>query len=322
MSFGFSVGDFLALGGQAWALYQACSSASEVFDSTARQCLDIYIVIGQTKQSIDNPRSQVDRTSYEAHVKLSVITSNCRTTLNNLEKILNRYKSLGTSTPTMWDTARFALRMFAKSDLAEVRSQLTLHVVTILGFLHSIQNERIERKLDMVIRHPPSHSFGAAAQTPNQNSTSIESLSKALNQKKKVLEDRIFQNKGWRGKIFTFNAAEQAASSLASPSFRYSKNDEYLSLLPEGWQRVWLNKDEYQYQYLLQSGKEIRSRPYNYRAPFDTTVDVELGDLSTDWKATKHANGHTHYFEPATGVAQLKIPLVKVTDVSEKHVVG
>ena len=44
--------------------------------------------------------STVDHTDYEAHVKFSVITSNCRTTFKKLERILNRYKSLATSPPT------------------------------------------------------------------------------------------------------------------------------------------------------------------------------------------------------------------------------
>jgi hypothetical protein len=104
-------------------------------------------------------------------------------------------------------------------------------------------------------------------------------------------------------------------------TFRYSKRDERLSLLPEGWRRVMTNETTYQYQYLL-SPKIISSRPYDIKEPFPTKLDVELSSLPLGWVESSSFSRGRYYIHSKTGAIQFSKPSIRVQISSVDHYVG
>lgn len=151
MSLGYSISDLIRLGKKAWELYDACSNASEVFESMAKHCLDIWIAIGHTERSLQQtPYSKLDQNDQKAQIELSLLTANCMSTLRRLERMLSKYPSLASANPSVWDTARFALNPSTKDDMADVRSSLTLHVAAIGVVLQNVYHKKIESKMDRI----------------------------------------------------------------------------------------------------------------------------------------------------------------------------
>ena len=319
MSFGTSLGDLVKLGKVAWSLYEACTNASSKYDSTARHFLDVYIAIEQSQRYLQSHEFKEDHQSHEDQAKFSLLIANCRDTLGRLERILSKYKSFGTSTPNLWDHARFALKLLTKDDLADIRSELSLRLSAIQLFLQNVQYQSLAAKLDR----------NRQAMKPTADVDNVEhlpglkdSLAKALANKRKTLEDRQLLDNDWRSFISLLDAAEQSSLKLDAPVFHYTENDVWLSSLPEGWQRVTLNKMEYQYRYVFQKGRHVHSQPYNFQAPFGTSLDVELDVLPPGWEEVERVGGPRHFFQRATGLSQLKKPSVKVSDCSKDHIVG
>ena len=340
MSLGYSVSDLVKLGQYAYSLYQACDSSSDVFQETAHQCLSIYIAVGQTQRELLHPNFSQGQDNYEAHVKLSALTTNCRATLNRLERILGRYKSLGTSMPRTWDTMRFAVRLLAKADLGDIRSQLILHLVALNVFLTTIKNDtlgRIERRLSDIAANVALMSMTSGEQisgatiSPGSSASQSKaqslppytqtSLHKAMKTKAEELQNILNSNPELSASVSLLSATQQTQLALSLPSYHYSKSEEWLSGLPEGWQRIMVNANAYQYKYLL-SSKNIRSRTYDLASPFETTLAVELDTLPLGWVENAKNPRRVHYYRPATGDTQFQRPLMDVTCHDESHIVG
>ena len=324
MSFGTSVGEFVKLGKKAWDLYQACFNAPEVFRSAAQQCFGIHAAIEQTQRSLFELDSNDNQHDHKVYVKLSMMTSNCRHTLTRLEQVLKKYKGLGTSGHNLWDTTRFALGG-AKDELAEIRSELGTHLTAISLFLQNIHYDRLQSSL----RRSESARLPASVVDRNQKETWYlqlpafpSSLQTALRTKKKTLLDRHPLKQEWCDSIVPLTAAEQSSRPSLDPDIYYSLDEQWLSVLPEGWQRVWLNAVNYQYRYVFRPKSQISSRAYDRIAPFETLIQVEVDDLPPGWERSTNANGVTHYFHQSTGKSQLRQPLLEVQDLSEEHIVG
>ncbi|KAL8827265.1 MAG: hypothetical protein Q9170_007080 [Blastenia crenularia] len=294
----------------------------------ARHCLDLYITIGQTKRSLQQvPNLKLNQNDRRAHTELSILTTNCMSTLKRLERMLGKYKSLATSHPTFLDTVKFALNPSNKEDLADIRSSLNLHLAAIGVFLQNVNHQKMEGKLDAIQQANETSiaqglQDGRPARETNMHLSGLQdSLPKAIAEKSKKIRDKHSLTE-WHGAINFLTAAESCKEPMPEPSIQYSESDERLNLLPEGWQRVHLNDTEYRYCYLFRKNKQISTRLYNKRAPFDLNVDVELDVLPPGWEEVITKTGSTHYFQPSTGCTQLRKPSVQVCDRSEEHIIG
>lgn len=361
MSFDFAAGDIFKLGQAAFALFEACNNASDVFQETAEQCLSIYIAIGQTQKEFCSSDSKLDPSHYAAHVELSALTTNCRSTLARLEQVIGRYKSLATPAPTIWDTMRFAIRQLINDELAEIRSKLTIHLLSLNLFLARVQGDMFDvivRKLDgmtgnlspalpdlAAINHAdntiPHHQLSflkdvgtgtpasqsrlrSSNQAPgqqNEDRITVESLHEAFKVKKEKLESLLKSTDDFQESLALMTAAEQEKPLLPPQEYHYSKTDERLSQLPEGWQRIKLNEQDYQYRYLFHA-KDIRTRTYNSAKPFDVTIDVESRSLPEGWRESATDKRGSHYVHEKTGTSQFNRPIVSLSNLSENHFVG
>ncbi|KAG8529739.1 uncharacterized protein KY384_005220 [Bacidia gigantensis] len=331
MTLGFSVGEFLKLGKETWKLYQACFNAPEVFSSAADQCFGIHAAIEQTQRYLYklNTNYDHDHQDREIYVKLAMMTANCRRTLSRLEKILKKSKGIGASGHNVWDTTMFALRG-TKEDLAEIRSELSSHMAAISLFLQSVHYQRDEgtpmkglpgKSEEIQARPSNFQSDGHGTQSPHVPYSSA-SLNSALQARKKILQESFSLDQDWRNQIRLLTAAEQSSRVAMNSDATYSGEEEWLSKLPEGWQRIWLNAVEYQYRYLFRPRSHIASRAYNALVPFETFVELNLENLPPGWVEKTNKFGSKHYFQPSTGNIQLIRPTGRFEELSSGHFVG
>jgi Hsp70 protein len=146
MSFGFAIGDFVALGKLAWGLYKQCKGASAEFAEICNEVLSIHTALRELEDEAQNEDSILNRAGKGRQKELSNIVQNCTQALQKLESLVTRYRSLGTSQKKVWDRIKFG-----DEGIQVIRNQLMLHTSTLTLFLTSLGTGslgRIEAKLD------------------------------------------------------------------------------------------------------------------------------------------------------------------------------
>ncbi|KAJ8126753.1 hypothetical protein O1611_g6888 [Lasiodiplodia mahajangana] len=92
MSFGVSFGDIVLASSLAWRVYKGCKDSGESFQRLSGDVASLHVVLKETEDYLgeftDLDTSRVNR--------LQILTDSCRNTLNDLEKLLRSYDSLGT----------------------------------------------------------------------------------------------------------------------------------------------------------------------------------------------------------------------------------
>ena len=126
MSFGFSISDFVGLGQLAWRITQECQEAGPDFVELQTEALSMHAVLNATQEVIERAtptRAQTER--------LIIVGKGCRDTLIQIDKMLARYRRLGSSQQRLRDKLRW------KGDKAQqLRIQLISHA-TMLASLNS-----------------------------------------------------------------------------------------------------------------------------------------------------------------------------------------
>ncbi|KAN0101440.1 hypothetical protein V8E51_011950 [Hyaloscypha variabilis] len=150
MSFGYSVGDFVAIGQLAWTVYKSCKGAPGEFQELARELSSLHTILHELEDDAKTPTSLLNRRGAERKPELEVLLANLSTTLNQVDDIVKRYHSLGRDQKKTWDRVKFATK-----DLADLRSKLQLHITGINLFISSLSAgslARIEGLLDELVR--------------------------------------------------------------------------------------------------------------------------------------------------------------------------
>jgi chromosome segregation ATPase len=125
MSFGVGLGDLLHITKVAWDIYKACKESSEDFRRLSQEVASLHVVLKETEDYI---REFTDIDTSRRH-RLEILTDGCNSTLQDLQKLLNSYESLGTQAQRTWDRMRFGLE-----DLADVRSRLVSNATLLTAF--------------------------------------------------------------------------------------------------------------------------------------------------------------------------------------------
>jgi hypothetical protein len=125
MSFGYSVGDFLAVAALAWSLYKDCSSAPESFQNVAQEVLSLYAVLKEAEESVFKYPLSLER-----QTRLKVVGDGCEKILLDLQTLVTKYHSLGTNRKRTWDRLRWH-----SNDIAELRTRLTSNIGLLTAFI-------------------------------------------------------------------------------------------------------------------------------------------------------------------------------------------
>ena len=115
MSFGYSLGDFIAIGTLAWNLYKSCKGAPESFGDISSEVLSLHAVLKEAEETIF--AQPLSPTKQE---RLKVVGDGCYHVLKDLDKLVQKYQSLGTQSKRTWDRMRWGTE-----DIAELRARLT-----------------------------------------------------------------------------------------------------------------------------------------------------------------------------------------------------
>lgn len=125
MSFGFSVGDFVTIGKLAMTVYRSCRDAPDSFGNISHDVLSLYAVLAEVGDIVPKEQLSVARRDH-----LSVVLNGCYAVLKDLQVLVNKYESLGTSRQRTWDRVKWSL-----NDIAELRGRLTSNTVLLTAFM-------------------------------------------------------------------------------------------------------------------------------------------------------------------------------------------
>ncbi|MCJ1263552.1 hypothetical protein MMC22_003422 [Lobaria immixta] len=141
MSFGYSVSDFVAAGQLAWKIYKVCKDAPENFKNIAQEVLSLHAVLKELEETYPDANFSAAQQS-----RLRIVGDGCRAVLEDLQGLVDRYNSLGTSTKRTWD--RLA---WGSEDIAELRSRLISNTGLLTTLINASQ-VTVQKKLDMFLR--------------------------------------------------------------------------------------------------------------------------------------------------------------------------
>lgn len=89
------------------------------------EVLSLHAVLKEVEETLsDYPLSQSKQASLEA------ITNGCQNVLQDLQSLVDRYRSLGSQTKRSWDRLRWH-----SNDIAELRARLTSNTVLLTAFI-------------------------------------------------------------------------------------------------------------------------------------------------------------------------------------------
>lgn len=111
MSFGFSVGDFIAAGDLAWRLYRDCykiaRGAPQEFQLLVGEISTLSHSLKLLREEVDDPESALVLAGEDRVRMVNDVVANIRVTLAKLEKVAKRYEILGSGSKTKQIWAKF-----------------------------------------------------------------------------------------------------------------------------------------------------------------------------------------------------------------------
>lgn len=125
MSFGYSIGDFAALGQLAWKIYKSCKDAPESFKNISQEVSSLHLVPKELEETFLDTKLSTAQQS-----RLETIGEGCRGVLEDLQCSLNRYNSLGTKSKRTWDRLGWGSK-----DIAELRFRLISNTGLMTAFV-------------------------------------------------------------------------------------------------------------------------------------------------------------------------------------------
>lgn len=132
MSFGYGVGDVVALAELSWTIYKSCKEAPSSFENLSQEVLSLHAVL---KEAEDNLSGHVLSQAQQAG--LEIVMNGCRSVLDDLQTLVKKYESLGSRSKRTWDRLRWS-----SNDIPELRSRLISSTTLFTAFLKSAYSSR------------------------------------------------------------------------------------------------------------------------------------------------------------------------------------
>lgn len=154
MSFGYAVGDVIAVTQLAWNTVQNARKACGEHDELSREVLSLHVVLRRLEQEVEKPENPInDVESGDTHrEELRVIFDGCKKVLNILDQVLTKYNALSErerSGRKLWQQIRFGNGKM--TNLAEMRGKLTYYTSAMSLFLNMVSvgtMGRVERQMN------------------------------------------------------------------------------------------------------------------------------------------------------------------------------
>jgi hypothetical protein len=152
MSFGYSVGGFLALTQLAWKVVQSSRKACGAHDELTREVTSPHLVLHRLQLEVSKPESLINRNDDNRREELAVLSGGCNRVLRVLSQILEKYNALSDeerSFTKLWQKIRFGNGEM--QDLMEIRQKISTYTSAITLFLNLLligSQGRVERYMD------------------------------------------------------------------------------------------------------------------------------------------------------------------------------
>jgi len=127
MPMGTGVGEFLSAARLAWRVYNACKDAPNQFKAISEEVEALHVVLESIKKVILDSGLDASRAD-----DLNRVSGGCVTVLTELEALLDKYKSLGTTRRT-WDKLRWG-----QEKIDPLRARITSNVSLLSAFNSSL----------------------------------------------------------------------------------------------------------------------------------------------------------------------------------------
>ncbi|KAI9772340.1 MAG: hypothetical protein M1840_001089 [Geoglossum simile] len=148
MSYGFAVGDFVATGQLAWALYRDCYTVARGAPQEFQLLLgEITALSGSLKilqEEVDNPDSILRRSGEDRVRMVNEMVSRVNVTLRELQKVATKYTILGNGSKgkRIWQKLKWSVEF---SSIDSLRNKLIYHNGVMNLLLTSVGNSSLNR---------------------------------------------------------------------------------------------------------------------------------------------------------------------------------
>ena len=128
MSFGYGASDFLKLCEISWSIYKACRDAPTSFGQVAQEVLSLEAIMREVGDTLKG-----EALSPQQQAGLKTLGEGCQSILKELQDLVGRYGSLGTTSKKAWDRLKWSSK-----DIAGIRTRLTSNTVLLTAYLRHV----------------------------------------------------------------------------------------------------------------------------------------------------------------------------------------
>ena len=143
MSFGFSIGDFIAVGKLAFDLIEACKNASAEYHELGELCRIVSIAVEACRPN--DPFTVLRRQNAES---IAILAADCLSTLRQLQDLLGSYQNMN----SVRNIGRKIGFLSAKQERNDIRARLQEHLSAISTFLNGVQMETLGLTVRLVLK--------------------------------------------------------------------------------------------------------------------------------------------------------------------------
>ncbi|KAF8862407.1 hypothetical protein BDZ45DRAFT_570072, partial [Acephala macrosclerotiorum] len=139
MSFGYSIGDFIALTQIAYDTVQNAHKACGAHANLTREVNSLHIVLNRLQLEVSKPDSLLNRKGDNRRKELATLARDCRRVIGVLSQILEKYNALPDekrSVTKLWQRVRFGNGEM--QDLGKIRGELATYTQAITLFLNML----------------------------------------------------------------------------------------------------------------------------------------------------------------------------------------
>ena len=128
MSYGYGVGDFIAVSRLAWAVYTAYKDAPEDFSNISDEIKSLHIIVDRHGDKFQSKTLNPDE-----QVQLREIMQGCINVLRDLDKLHTKYMRLGSAQGSGSNTIDRI--KWTQENIAQLRARLTSNTALLSAFI-------------------------------------------------------------------------------------------------------------------------------------------------------------------------------------------
>ena len=132
MSFGLLNIDFISLLRLASKACDGCRTAPAHFGEAGKGAESIRVILSQIRSEVENPDSIIHR-DQQSQLRLCQITANCEEVLSQLDTLVVKFRSLGTTRKKAWDRLRYP-----RKEILNIQGKLQLHETHLSTYLQTL----------------------------------------------------------------------------------------------------------------------------------------------------------------------------------------